>query len=195
MRAAINWAVDVCFNLITVKDNEKGVREPLTIQQWQAPAVNTLKVNVDGAFLTEEGIGAVGAVARDSDGNFVMAISRRLPAVSSALAAEAVALREGVNLIHMVTTGPVVLETDSLELVHLWDRRATQRSEFTSLFREVEDMSGAFSSFSVMHTRRTTNTAAHLCAKSAVSSEFEVWANVPPSFLVQTLHNDCNHVP
>jgi ribonuclease HI len=52
------------------------------MQRWQPPTVNTLKVNVDGAFLTEEGTGAVGAVARDSDGNFVMAISRRLSVVS-----------------------------------------------------------------------------------------------------------------
>jgi hypothetical protein len=54
---------------------------------------------------------------RDAEGSFLLATSRRLQAVQSALTAEAEALRGGVRLIHSVTTGPVVMETDSLELV------------------------------------------------------------------------------
>ena len=96
MHAAINWAIDVCFNLISVKENEEVGRRPTRDQRWQRPARNTLKVNVDGAFTAEERSGATGAVARDSDGSFLMATARRLTAVSSALAAEAEALREGV---------------------------------------------------------------------------------------------------
>ena len=116
-----------------------------------------------------------------------------MPGVSSALAAEAEALREGVRLVHSVTTGSVVMETDSLELVSLRSKRAFQRSEFASVFYDIKELAASFSSFSVVHARRSANKAAHACAKFAVSTEFEVWANDPPSFLVQILHDDCNH--
>jgi hypothetical protein len=46
----------------------------------------------------------------------------------------------------------------------------------------------------VVHARRTDNNAAHACAKAAASIEFDVWANDPPNFLAQILHDDCNHI-
>ena len=45
-----------------------------------------------------------------------------------------------------------------------------------------------------MHVKRTANMAAHACAHFVASSAFEVWANDAPSFLLQTLQDDCNHV-
>ena len=59
-----------------------------------------------------------------------------------------------------------------------------------------------------MHARRSANKAAHVCAsfKALCSvklahvcasftehSAFDVWANDPPSFLLQVLQDDCNH--
>ena len=145
-------------------------------------------------FSADESSGAIGAVARDAEGEFLMAMTRRLPAVASALAAEAEALRAGVQLIHTVTNGPMMLETDSLEVVALWNNRATQRSEFTPIFDDIQDLASSFSSFCIMHVKRTANMAAHACAHFVASSAFEVWANDAPSFLLQTLQYDCNHV-
>jgi ribonuclease HI len=223
MRAAINWTVDVCFNLISEKENDRADSRQARIQCWQCPTRNTLKVNVDGAFIEVQGSGAVGAVVRDAEGSFLLVTSRRLQAVQSALTAEAEALRDGVRLIHSVTTGPVVMENDSLELVSLWRKRSFQRSELVSIFRDIDDLAESFSSlfveharrsankaahacakfaalaesFSslfVEHARRSANKAAHACAKFAAPSDFEVWANEPPSFLVPVLLDDCNHM-
>jgi hypothetical protein len=91
-----------------------------------------------------------------------------------------------------MTTGSVVMETDSLELVNLWCKRAIQRAELAPVFRDIEEFAPSFSSFSVEHVRPSVNQAAHACAKSAASSVFDVWANDPPSFLVQVLPDDCN---
>jgi hypothetical protein len=97
-----------------------------------------LKVNVDGTFILGANSGAARAVARDSSqGNFLMAMTRRLPAVASTLSAEAKALREGVKMIRTVTTGGVVMETDSLELVNLWKNRPTQRSELAPILYNI----------------------------------------------------------
>ena len=153
-------------------------------------------MNIDGAFAAEKNSGAMGAVARDVAGDFLMAMIRRLLAVASTLAAEAEArLRAGVQLIHSVTQGAVILETDSLELVGLWNNKETQRSEFTPIFSDIQEMSSGFStSFNVLHARRSANKAAHVCASFAEHSAFDVWANAPPSFLLQVLQDDCNHV-
>jgi ribonuclease HI len=83
------------------------------------PPANVLKVNVDGAFLADADSGAVGAVARNDVGEFVMAMNKQLPVVASPLAAEVEALRAGAQMIHTVTQEPVIMETDSLELVGL----------------------------------------------------------------------------
>ena len=84
------------------------------------------------------------------------------------------------------------METDSLELVGLWNKE-TQRSEFTPIFNDIQEMSSSFSSFNVVHARCSTNKAAHVCASFAEHSAFGVWANDPPSFLLQVLQDDCNH--
>jgi hypothetical protein len=81
--------------------------------------------------------------------------------------------------VYSVTTDPVDLETDCLEIVSLWNMRATQRSEITPVLRDIQELSASFSSFYVVHARRTSNNAAHVCAKVAASIEFDVWANDP----------------
>ena len=68
--------------------------------------------------------------------NMERAITRRLTRVAPALSSEAEALRAGVQMIHSVTSGPVIMETDSLELVNLWKHKATQRSEFAPIFQD-----------------------------------------------------------
>ena len=93
-----------------------------------------------------------------------------------------------------MTNGPVIMETDSLELLGLWNNRASQRSEFAPIFEDIQGLASSFSSFCVVHVKRTANGAAHACAQAAYSIPFEVWANTPPSFLLQVLQDDCNHV-
>jgi len=132
--AAVNWALDVCYYLISVQGNAVGSTTVSAPQRWQRPPANSVKINIDGAFVDDESSGAIGAVARDDEGEFLLATTRRLPAVASALAAEAEALRAGVQLIHTVTNGPVIMETDSLELLGLWNNRASQRSVFAPIF-------------------------------------------------------------
>jgi ribonuclease HI len=192
MKAANDWALDTCFQLIPGHVEVEGEREQV-LQSWQQPPLNCVKVNVDGAFVEASNVAVVGAVARNEGGEFLMAITRRLTRVASALFSEAEALRAGVQMIHSVTSGPVIMETDSLELVNLWKHRATQRSEFGQILQDIQDLASSFASFSVMYARRTANRVAHACAQFAASSLFEVWTNVPSSFLQQILQDDCNH--
>jgi ribonuclease HI len=97
-----------------------------------ATGARRFKLNTDGAFLQESCTGATGAVLRGSDGRFRAASARWMNSVGSALLAEAEALRDGVRLIPEGTQAKIVAETDSLELVSLWQKRRNQRSEVPS---------------------------------------------------------------
>jgi ribonuclease HI len=191
-RQAIEWAVDVCFQLLS---DEKQPTEAVIqkAEAWSLPPEGHIKINTDGAFWAADCSGATGAVLRNTDGHFMKASARRLTSVASALIAEAEALRDGVRLIPLGTREGVIAETDSQELVSLWRSRKEGRSEISAILQDIQDLSASFTSFVVTHVRRTANAAAHVCARNTPPSSLaDVWVIQPPSFLQETLLNDCN---
>jgi hypothetical protein len=72
MRASIDWALDVCFHLITVKETSSRMAGPVLNQQWRRPPVGVLKINVDGAYSVEAETGVVGAVSITDTSDFMM---------------------------------------------------------------------------------------------------------------------------
>ena len=113
--------------------------------------------------------------------------------LGSALLAEAEAFRDGVRLIPQGTMEHILVETDSQELALLWKNRRRNLSEISVILDEVEEMASYFSYFRVIHTRRSANFAAHLCAQHATSLlDNFVWS-LPPSFLQQCLQFDYNN--
>lgn len=54
------------------------------------------------------------------------------------------------------------------KLVSLWNNRRESRSELTAILdvRHIDEMTSSFTSFQVIHARRSANFAAHLCAQS-----------------------------
>ena len=92
-----------------------------------------------------------------ADGSFLAASARRLDSVASVLMTEAEALRDGIRLIPQGTLDRVIAETDSEELVSLWRSRGTDMSEIATILCDVQEL--AFSSFVIVHVRRTANAA------------------------------------
>jgi hypothetical protein len=128
-----------------------------------------------------------------SSGLLRVASVRQLSLVGSALLAEAEALREGVRLIPVGTQDHIVAETDCHVLVSLWKNRGTHRSEVATILNEVEELVASFTSFRLVHTRRSVNHAGHLCAQHALVSVHNfVWQS-PPRFL--QMQFNCNSSP
>lgn len=122
------------------------VRDGPTAQSatWLLPPEGWMKINTDGAFDAREMTGATGAVVRGPDGVFLVAGSRWLPSVASALMAEAEACRDGVRLVAPGEQRPVVLETDSLELVNVWNSLGKHRSEVSVILEDIQDIASSF---------------------------------------------------
>ncbi|KAE8808101.1 alanyl-trna synthetase [Hordeum vulgare] len=104
------------------------------------------------------------------------------------LAAEASAVLEGVVIALLCGFAWVQIETDSLEVVNLWNSRRTLRSVIAPLLLDIEELAVSFLSFDIHHVRRHANIPAHLCAKHASTLEVsECWMDSPPGLLVTSL--------
>jgi ribonuclease HI len=161
---------------------------------WSPPPEDMVKINCDGGFRVQDMTGSTSAVIRQSDGSFVGAAASWLPSVASALVAEAEACRAGLRLaLNMPELSRMILETDSLQLVSLWNSRRHQRLDIAVILKERDEMVSSLTSFCFVHVKRSTNSAAHLCARQvSPSSPSFMWHDQPSSFLFSSLQSDCN---
>jgi hypothetical protein len=97
VRAAVQWAVDLAFDLLQVgKPHLPPVRGE-AVPRWEKPNEGWFKCNTDGAFYDRQWEGATGAVLRDANGGFVRASAKWYDHCLDALTAEAMACRDGLT--------------------------------------------------------------------------------------------------
>ena len=157
---------------------------------WRPPDDGWVKVNCDGAINVSSGTGGAGGVARSSSA-LLAAWSKPLPGVTDPLVAESLSLREGVIFAHLRGFEHVIMETDCLEVVNLWNTRHNSRSVVAPILLEIGELVSFFTSFVIQHTYREANVPAHLCAKHSCSLQVtDSWLDSAPSFLVTSLMAD-----
>jgi hypothetical protein len=88
---------------------------------WSKPPSGQYKLNVDAAFFPNGG-GAIAAVIRDSKGEAIVGGARPFLNIPDATSAEASALRYGLELLETIGCTPVIVESDSLELVKVCNK-------------------------------------------------------------------------
>ncbi|KAL6205617.1 hypothetical protein ACLB2K_022874 [Fragaria x ananassa] len=71
-----------------------------TRPRWSTPAVEVLKLNVDGAFLHNNTNGGIGDILRNSSGQAIAAFAHHLTNVTSSKQIELEAIRTGLQWIH-----------------------------------------------------------------------------------------------
>jgi hypothetical protein len=134
--------------------------------------------------------GGAGGVAR-SRSTFIGAWSKPYEGITNPLIAEALVVRDGVIFAQLRGYSKVVLETDCLEVISLWNNRHDSRSVVAPILQEVGELVISFNSFIFQHVFRLANNAAHLCAKLActltVSSS---WLDCIPNFLLVSIQTD-----
>jgi hypothetical protein len=133
---------------------------------WRPPDDDIIKINTDGGLSMEARKGGADGVAR-SRSAYLGAWSKPLLGISDPLIADTLALHEGVIVAKLRGFQRVVMETDCLELVQLWNSRHGSRSAVTPILQEIGELVVNFFYFSVQHVSRAANTPAHLCAKLA----------------------------
>jgi hypothetical protein len=137
------------------------------------------------------GNGGAGGVARSS-GRLIGAWSKALLGITQPLVAECPSLRDGVLFAKLRGLTHVIMKTDCLEIVNLWNNRRNSLSIVAPILLEIGELASSFTVFSIHHVLRTANVSAHLCAKRASTlCVTESWLSETPSFLVSSLLADC----
>ncbi|GAA0166376.1 hypothetical protein LIER_21540 [Lithospermum erythrorhizon] len=103
------------------EDEAVAVRTEDRDTGWQPPAQNWIKINCDVGWTKETKSGALGVVARDDAGEFKGARCKQVDFVPSALVAEALAIREGMQFAWEKSCHQVEVESDakvSVEIIN-----------------------------------------------------------------------------
>jgi ribonuclease HI len=150
---------------------------------WRPPDDDLVKINTDGGLSTAVRKGGAGGIARSRTG-YLGAWSKPYEGITDPLIAETLALRDGVIFARLRGYPKVVMETDCLEVVCLWNNRRDNRSVVAPILQEVGELVEYFSFFSIQFVPRSANNSAHLCAKLACTLMVtSSWLDCIPDFL------------
>lgn len=118
-----------------------------------------VKVNSDASFLKDKGHGCTGVIIRNNKGEVLSGLTRCFHS-SSSLQAEAVALRDAVNLAHNLDLGKVIFECDNLELVKNC-RGEIFSGEIQHIVQDILWYKDKFRHFGLTWVHRKGNEVAH----------------------------------
>ncbi|KAE8794557.1 Casein kinase I-2-like protein [Hordeum vulgare] len=158
---------------------------------WRPPKSGEIKINTDVAVAYGEGKSGTGGVTRSSTA-LLGAWCKPHPGVTDSMITEALIVRDGVIFANLIGFLHVLLETDNMEVVNLWNTRLNSRSVVAPILLEIDELCASFHSSVIQHVSRSANGSAHLCARSAFAvTATESWLTKTPSFLIRSLLADC----
>ncbi|GKB64615.1 reverse transcriptase [Tanacetum coccineum] len=155
--------------------------------KWVPPTSNVVKLNCDGAFKLNQG--AVGIVARDSEGA-ILAVSGERCHASSALAMELLAIRNAYNL--ALTNGWVgaIIESDSSDAINLSSSECVPPWALGVIVADIREWASRLN-LQFSWVRRTCNRVAHHVAGIAQKSVANFLWNVNfPTELTSLMRSD-----
>ncbi|MQL90032.1 hypothetical protein Taro_022613 [Colocasia esculenta] len=152
------WMGDAPLKAYILEDTWRDM--PNKVVRWLTPPPRRLKLNVDGAFnmMLDESGG--GGILRDHKGNMCCAFAKPYHGLKSSLAAEALALRDELSICCSKGVYEVLVETDSLNLMHIVTR---VKAEIIHVPREANKVADCLAGFALSCAHLTTwDSWAHL---------------------------------
>jgi ribonuclease HI len=128
---------------------------------WTAPPPRQVKLNVDASFHENMAAGAMGAVIRDYQGQFVAASTKYIPHVSSASMAEAIAIKEGLILANRLGCHSLIAESDSIETIDACKGGEIWWTQYAAIYADCMDQVASIGNVSFVHCPREANKTAH----------------------------------
>ena len=173
-----------------------AVEVPLKLSQvhvskWEPLAFPFYKINIDGAVFKEQKEAGVRVVIRDHFGNFIAGLSMKFRFPLGAIEVEAKAFESGLEFAKDMGIQDIVLEEDSLNIVHALSGNSHAASTIATLIYGMQVTSFEFWNVLFSHIRRNGNILAHQLAKHTLGIfDFSIWIEESPCFLVQALLHD-----
>jgi hypothetical protein len=162
------------------------------IQTWQPPPADWMMVNTDGAFSPVTGRGGWGAIARDNDGDLVIAEAGSVPCAADALHTETVAVLKAITMAERMGFGRIIIATDCQTLQQALTSTDYDMAELGTLFREAKFLlQMEFLDYHVIYVPRTCNKPAHALAAlglAGVPNDHQVWMDHVPANVSRALY-------
>ena len=94
-----------------------------------------------------------------------------------------------------VNASKVWLETDSQEVLRLWEVGENCRSTIGPILEEIRVLSRGFESFKFSYVTRSCNEVAHTIAKQVTGMTRLGWWSCVPACVMNLVTRECNSVP
>ncbi|KAK2659781.1 hypothetical protein Ddye_006314 [Dipteronia dyeriana] len=135
-------------------------------------------INTDATVCRGEHLIGQGVIIRDRCGKVIAATAQKMDAMFSPTMAEAMALKNGIQLELEEGCVPFLIETDSLQVVSLG---APTAADVGPIIEEVSGILRSFPSCTIGHVSRKNNEAAHRLAQKGLYLTLDCrWLNVCP---------------
>jgi ribonuclease HI len=157
---------------------------------WSKPLAHQYKLNIDACFFPN-GSGATAAVIRNSHGEAIGGGTWPLANILSPASAEAMAMKNGMMLLENIGCSPVVVESDSLDLITACNGEIELWSPYSAILADCFQIARRIGRISFQHCPREANKTAHNQARlSFESNSFSIWDSDPPSSVLTDVLND-----
>ncbi|KAK8617283.1 hypothetical protein V6N13_080200 [Hibiscus sabdariffa] len=132
--------------------------------KWTKPNLGQIKINVDGAWIAERRVAAIGVIARDQHGMMIDGCALLMNGAHSAETVEACAFATGVRLAVDKGWENAIIEGDSLSIIH---RLLGSDQDFSVAASFLVDAIAALKEhpgLKIQHVARDANQTAHSLA-------------------------------
>ncbi|XP_023897130.1 uncharacterized protein LOC112009010 [Quercus suber] len=162
---------------------------------WSPPPSMRYKVNVDGAVFSAQKCAGVGVMIRDSNGQVIATLSRKVNAPLGALEVEAKAIEVGLEFARDVGIHDFILEGDSLVVYNALRGFSTPPSMIAPVIWGILMSCGPLDRIDFSHVKMQGNRPAQMLAKHALGcADYLTWMEETPCFLEQALLDDVNFI-
>jgi ribonuclease HI len=112
--------------------------------------------------------------------------------VEDATSAEAVALKNGLNLCGFVGCNRIIVESDCMKVIEVMKNGESSLGSVAAIYEECAFICRSFSHVSFSHCPREGSRAADSLASRAETVMFTSWQDEPPEFLFDVIMDDVN---
>ncbi|KAH9722904.1 putative reverse transcriptase/RNA-dependent DNA polymerase [Citrus sinensis] len=160
---------------------------------WTPPPEGKYKVNVDAAIQMAGLKAGLGAVVRNSNGKIIAAAVKKVCFQGTVASMEAEAVLFGIQVAQQVEYLPMIIESNSTEVVELVWRRKSSLTEVSWTVEEIKQQLQISNASSLQFVPRKCNAIAHAIAKVALDFENSViWLEEFPVQIMMLLSNFIN---
>ena len=134
---------------------------------WKPPDPRQVKTNFDGAIFEDLLEAGIRVIIRNSKGEVLAALSKRIPTPSSVVILESFAARRAVQFIHEIGLRSSIFNGDSTTSISALRGRTLLHSSSSHLIKDILSLASSSQSFSFSHTHRQGNALVDAFAKRA----------------------------